>query len=338
MKKLILLLCIFIPFTVVAQLGNTDKLKKSFEVEDKDTSAWLHGGVISLGMNEGFLHNWPAGGEIGSIMINGLFSGFVTHLSGNTVWTNNLDLNYGLFYAYSNHFVPFKTDDRIDFTSKYGFKLHPGKKLYLTSLFNFKSQFTKGYDYTVPDWQTFSSSKFLSPAYFTLALGLEYRRADNISLFISPVAARLTLVDAIYTTRAPEGAFGVEYGKSSRFELGAYFSGRYSTDPAKKVFFKTRLDLYSNYLAKDKKDSTGGVIRKDSPGNIDILWDNLLSVALAKYLSINLGASFIYDNDIPYKDTYVNEKGVTVQKDEPGKSLGWWQLKQIFTLGFKYKF
>ncbi len=38
-----------------------------------------------------------------------------------------------------------------------------------------------------------STSKFLSPAYFTLAAGLEYRRGSDISLFLSPLAARVTL-------------------------------------------------------------------------------------------------------------------------------------------------
>src|SRR5207253_7981971 len=113
-----------------SQLDNTDKLKKSFEIDNKDTSAWLHGGVINIGLNEGYLHNWPAGGEIGSIMVNALSSGYLTRLTHNRIWTTNLDMTYGLFYAYSNSFVPFKTDDRIDFTSKYGFKISPLKKLY----------------------------------------------------------------------------------------------------------------------------------------------------------------------------------------------------------------
>jgi hypothetical protein len=137
----------------------------------------------------------------------------------------------------------------------------------------------------------------------------------------------------------PEGAFGIEYNKTSRFELGAYFTGRYQTEINKKLLFRTRVDLYSNYLAKDKKDSLGVVVKKDNPGNIDILWDNFFSYKMTKYLSLTLAATFIYDNDIPYSKTYTdNTTGLEVAKNEPGESLGWWQLKQVLTVGFLYNF
>ncbi len=321
-----------------AQLANTDNMKKSFTIENKDTVAWLRSGLLNVGINQGFLHNWPAGGELGSLTINGLFSGSLTRLYHRQVWSNNLDLNYSLFYAYSNNFVPRKVDDRIDFTSKYGVRIDTAKDFYITGLFNFKSQFTKAYDYNVTGWDTFSTSNFLSPAYLTLAVGLEYRKGTNISLFLSPIAARMTLVDAYYTRRAPEGAFGVENGKTSRFELGAYFSGRYATNPDKMLSYKTRLDLYANYLAKDVKDANGVVVKKDNPGNVDVLWDNLLLMKANKYLTVSLGLTLIYDNDVPYSTTKVDETGATIDKNEPGEFMGWVQTKQIFTLGFIYKF
>ncbi len=339
MKKIALLcLSACMAFTASAQLTNTDNVKKSFEMDNKDTVAWLKGGTLNIGINEGFLHNWPAGGELASLTVNGLFSGFVTRLYHRHVWSNNLDLNYGLFYAYSNDFKPRKTDDRIDFTSKHGVRLDTAKDFYFTTLFNFRSQFTKGFDYSVPGWDTFSTSKFLSPAYFTLAVGLEYRKGTNLSLFLSPVAARYTIAQAYYTSMNKIGAFGIDSGKTSRFELGAYFTGRYIADISKTITYKTRLDLYSNYLAKDKKDAAGNVIKKDNPGNIDVMWDNLFLMKVSKYFTVSLGATFIYDNDVPYVSTYVDETGATVDKNEPGKGLGWLQTKQIFTLGFLYKF
>ena len=47
-----------------AQIDQTDEWKKSLSTENKDTVAWVRGGVFSLGLNEGFLHNWAAGGEV----------------------------------------------------------------------------------------------------------------------------------------------------------------------------------------------------------------------------------------------------------------------------------
>lgn len=340
MKRVLLFLTLSLfAVNADAQLAKAEDVKKSLSTENKDTVAWLKGGLLNVGINQGFLHNWAAGGELASMTVNGLFNGYVTRLYHRQVWTNNLDLNYALFYAYSNSFVPRKMDDRIDFTSKYGVRLDTAKDFYLTALFNFKSQFTKGYDYKATNWDTFSVSNFLSPAYLTLALGLEYRKGSNLSLFFSPVAARMTLVDKYYTMRDPAGAFGVENGKSSRFELGAYFTGRYNTDLNKPLAYRTRVDFYTNYLAKDVTDATGKVVKKDNPGNIDWLWDNLLLYKANKFLTVSLGFTLMYDNDIPYTATTVDAvTGKEVSKDEPGEFMGWFQTKQIFTLGFAYKF
>lgn len=339
MKKILLTALIATSsISAFAQLTKIDDVKKSLDFDGKDTVAWMHGGVFALGINEGFLHNWAAGGEVASMTINGRFNGFANHINHHRVWTNNLDMTYGLFYAFSNHFVPRKVDDRIDFTSKYGIQVGKSKKLYLAGLFNFRSQFTKGYDYSIPNYDSFSTSKFLSPGYFTTAIGLEYRK-ENLSLFLSPAAVRVTVADKYYTLMTPQGAFGIEYGKSARFELGAYFTGRYQVEVNKKLLFKTRVDLYSNYLAKNAKDSLGVVVKKDNPGNIDILWDNFLSYKMNKYMSFTLAATFIYDNDIPYFDTYTDATTKQqVPKNEPGAGLGWWQLKQVLAVGFEYRF
>jgi hypothetical protein len=210
--------------------------------------------------------------------------------------------------------------------------------LYFTGLFNFKSQFTKGYDYSLPAWDTLPTSNFFSPAFFTTALGLEYRRGSDVTFFLSPVAARMVVADKLYTLRTPEGAFGVPYGKTSVFQMGAYFSGRYTYNITKNIVYKTRLDLYANYLAKDTKDSTGLVIKKDNPGNINILFDNLFSWKISKFFNVTLGATLMYDNNIPYNSTYTDNTGAVLEKNEPGAGLGWVQLKQVFTFGIGYKF
>ncbi len=323
---------------VSAQLNRVDKMRKAMDFQDKDTVAWLYTGVAQLGFNQGFLHNWSAGGEIASLAVDGLFNASLTRLYHSQVWATNLDCAYSLFYAYSNHFVPRKVNDRIDLTSKYGSRLLPKKPIYITGLFNVNTQFTEGYDYTLPDWSTIPTSRFMSPGYFTLAAGLEYRGDGVLSVFLSPAALRLTVADKQFTSRVPEGAFGIEYGKQSRLEMGAYFTARYTKNLSKRVALKTRLDLYSNYLAKNKKDSLGNVIVHDNPGNIDVFWDNLVSIKLSKYFNLNFVLTTTYDNDIPYSDSYLDPtSGMMVKKEEPGTGLGWWQIKEVMSFGVSYK-
>jgi len=340
MKKTTLLFC-FCAFCFCvsqAQLKNADDVQKELATENKDTIAWSYGGIFDIGFNEGFLHNWSAGGEVASLTINSIFSGHLDRLHGRAVWSNNLDMTYGLYYAYSTGFVPHKTDDRIDFTSKYGYRVDTVKNFYLTGLFNFKSQFTKGYDYTNPNWENAPTSDFLTPGYFTIAAGGEYRKGSDISFFLSPLAGRITLASKDYTSQSPQGAFGVDYNKTVLYQFGAYFSGRYTWNINKKMVFKTRLDMYSNYLAKDTKDSVGNIVKRDNPSNISFLFDNLYSYKISKSMNLTLGATFIYDNSIPYIKTYKNQAGVEVLKNNPGDWLGWLQVKQLFTLGMEYKF
>lgn len=316
-----------------------DLRTKKGSADFKDTVAWVHGGNFALGVNQGLLHNWSAGGELASLGINGMFNGSLTRYNKRRVWANNLDAAYGLFYAYSNDFEPRKTDDRIDLTSKYGYRLKEKSNLFFTSLLNAKTQFTKAYDYDIPNWKENPTSGLLSPIYLTLAPGIEYSNVyknSKYSLFFSPIAARGTFVSKKYTNLYPEGAFGVRNGKNFRMELGAYFTGRYETNITKDITYRTRLDLYSNYLAKNDVVN-GVVVKRDNPGNIDILWDNNFSFNFFKYFSLNFGVLAIYDNDVPYQSTYV-ENGVIMKKDEPLSGLGWWQIKQAMTVGFAYKF
>lgn len=322
-----------------AQLAATESVKTSLAAAYKDTVARTYTGTASLGINQGFLHNWAAGGELASLTVNALFSGATARYYHRHLWTNNLDVFYALYYAYSDGFRPRKTEDRMDFTSKYGYLLNNKGTLYLSGLFNFRSQFSPGYDYSLPEYDTFPTSRFFAPAYFTGALGGEWRPTPRVSLFLSPAAARVTVVDRQFTTRLPDGAFGVPFGERSRTELGAYFTGRYSTNPEKKTVYKARLDLYANYLAKDRFAPDGvTVVKRDDPGNVDWLMDHLVSTKLNKYLAITIAATLIYDNDQPYLPAPGSGVGPGEPTPEPGSGFGWWQVKELATVGLQYKF
>ncbi len=342
MKQILLSVCtclLIFNYTQAQTGAATDGIKKSLETTNKDTIGWVHSGIFSFGINEGFLHNWAAGGEVASLSINGVFHGNLTHFHNNNIWTNNLELAYGLNYAYSNSFVPRKTDDRIDFTSNYGTEVKGSKNFFLSGLFNFKSQFTQGYDYSIPNWQKNPTSDFLSPAYLTLAAGASYRRGEDLDLFLSPAAAREILASSRYTSLSAAGNFGIDSGKTSKFQFGAYFSGRYKKNLSKAVLFTTRLDLYSNYRAKNTTDANGNIVKKDNPGNIQVYWDNLFVWKAYKNLSLTLGLTVGYDNNQPYSKTYLDKTTNTIQdKNQPGENLGWIQINEIFTFGLAYKF
>jgi hypothetical protein len=337
MRKLLLAFIFSIPvgFIYAQPDKASDALQKDLKRKlDVKENGWTKGGLLNIGINQAMLENWAAGGERMSLAANGVFNGYVTRIKGSTIWENTLDMYYGLNYVASNSFVPRKLDDRIDFSSRFGLqpqswtssKSKFKRSTYLMGLFRFQSQFTEGYNYAEPNWELNPISEFMAPGYFTLALGAEYRPNENFSVFYSPLAARVTVVKSKYTALA--AAYGVDKGNTSRFELGSYLTTKYRAKLSKNIQYNTRLDLYSNYLAKNRTTSDG-ITYKDNPGNVDILWDNFFAMKINKFIGAGLGFTMIYDNDQPGQKLKNNNT-------EYGP-MGWWQLKQVLNVGFSYK-
>jgi len=272
---------------------------------DTTKQTWKTGGLYNLNFNQAALSNWSAGGDKSAISLSTLMSLYAFYADGKNSWDNNLTLAYG--FAQTTSLGARKTDDRIDLVSKYGYDL--GKKWYLSTLFNFRSQFTKGYNY--PDQNTkVLTSNFLSPGYFLLSIGMDYKPNDNFSFFISPLTDREVVVNN--DSLASVGAFGVDSGKHSRFQLGSFASINYKTNVSKTATYVGKLDLFSDYLRR--------------PQNITLYMTNVLSVKVTRLISMNLSVTMIYDNDI---------KSVKSDGSVGGPAL---QLQEIIGIGLAYQF
>jgi len=93
-------------------------------------------------------------------------------------------------------------------------------------LFNIRSQFFKGYDFSVPNSKRLISD-FMAPDYILTGLGLDYKPTNNLSIFFSPLTARwVTVLNYSLSNR---GDYGVTPGSKSFFQLGAYTSINYKT-------------------------------------------------------------------------------------------------------------
>ncbi|MGQ7870171.1 DUF3078 domain-containing protein [Sunxiuqinia sp. sy24] len=269
------------------------------------TKVWTKGGTISVNFSQVSLTNWAAGGK-SSASGTLLFNVFGNYEKDNLSWENGLDLGYGLLKEESDKAV--KTDDKIDLSSKLGLRPSSESKIFYTVLFNFRTQMTDGYKY--PDTEKVISS-FMAPGYFTLALGADYKPNDKFSLFVSPLTGKMTVV----TDEALSEAYGLDPGKKSRSELGAFIKTQFKTTVVKNVSLETKLDLFSNYL--------------DTPQNIDMHWDVFVNMKINDYLSANLITNMIYDDDV---NIAIEKDGVVV---ENGPRV---QFKQLFGVGLSLKF
>ena len=192
-------------------------------------------------------------------------------------WDNTLDINFG--YVNTTSLGSRKNDARIDLLSKAGYALKP--KLSLFALFNFRSQFTKGYNYP-NDTTKVLVSDFLSPAYVLISLGLDYKPNKDLSVFVSPITSRWVIVrnDSL----SAKGSYGLDPGRKSLNEIGAFLTINYQRGLNKTVNYKGRLDLFSNY--------------RHNPQNIDVYMTNFFSTKLSKILAATWSVDLIYDDNI----------------------------------------
>jgi hypothetical protein len=282
MKKFILSFAVLFSVIVYGQDQTVQQLKadaaKDIQKDPNDTipKTWKKGGLYNINIAQGSLSNWAAGGDNFSLSVNSYLNLFAFYKKGRHSWDNTLDFNLG--YIKTTSLGDRKNDDRIDLLSKYGYALKP--KVNLSGLVNFRTQFFNGYTYP-NDVKTLSSG-FLSPAYLLASIGIDYKPATDLSIFISPITSRWVIVtnDSLSSI----GAYGVNPGKKSINEIGAFLSINYMKAFNKIVSYKGRLDLFSNY----KKD----------PQNVDLFMSNVFAAKLSKVLSATWSLDLIYDDNV----------------------------------------
>ena len=295
--------------------GQVTEVEKGLRSQSADTiKGWKRGGIVSLSLSQTSLTNWASGGQ-SSLSVNGIFSAFANYKSSKTAWDNSLDLGYGLLKEGKNS-SPRKTDDKIEFLSKYGRLAF--KNFYYAALLSFKTQMSPGYNY--PN-DSVKISGFFAPAYLLGALGMDFKPDAYFSAFFAPVTGKFTIVkDKVLSD---QGAFGVDTGKMFKGEFGGYLRVIYSKNDfknelLKNISFTTKIDLFSNWL--------------DKPQNIVVNWETLIIMKVNKYISVNFNTQLIYDDKIKIK---VDRNNDGILDAIPGPRI---QFKEILGVGISYKF
>jgi hypothetical protein len=296
-KNLLFLSFALISCTMIAQ-----------EPEQADT-LWKFGGTTSLNFSQLSLTNWAAGGDnslSGNVLIN--LSAIYTHHKTN--WENKLVLGFGLIKQGDD--PTRKSDDLIDFASKLGIKA--SEKWFYTALLGFKTQFAQGYDHP-GEVDRMKISNFMSPGYLNFSLGMDYKPSDVFSMFLAPLASKVTFV--LDDELSAAGSFGLDPGQTTRAELGGYIKMALKKEILKNVMLETKIDFFSNYL--------------DHPQNVDLNWDMLLTFKVNEFLAASLLTQLIYDHDIQIGEDTSGD-GVF---DTFGPKV---QFKELFGLGLTYSF
>jgi hypothetical protein len=185
------------------------------------------------------------------------------------------------------------------------------KKLYYSAEANFRTQMAKGYSY--PDKGN-PISAFMAPAYLTASVGMDYKPNKNFSLFLSPFTSKTTYVKD--TAMIDPTHFGLDPGKTKLWEPGIIVKMNWHYDIVENITYDTRAEIFNNYNYPFQK--------------FNVNWEQVLLMQITQRINARLMTQVVYDYNVkfPVKD----ENGVEIDKKAK------WQLKELFTLGFNYKF
>ena len=278
MRKIFLLLAgFFILTSVYAQDAKKVATNLTNYVKTDTTKEWKHFGISSLAFGQTSLTNWVAGGN-NTVSGDFVFNASMNYLSDKVFWDNNLSVEYGLIYSSAS--VPnwMKATDKLNLTSIAGRKI--SKDWSVSALLNFYTQFAKGYNY--PNTDNYISN-FMAPGYLDAALGFSYKPNKKYSVFLSPISERAIFV--LNDSLSNVGAFGVDAGKKTKFQTGAYVLASTSQTLLTNLSLISTLDLFTPY----SKDF----------GIIDVNWNILLNYKFNKLFTANLNTTFrYYDKEV----------------------------------------
>lgn len=262
---------------------------------DTGEKAWKFSGNLGLNAAATGLVNWTAGGN------NNINGRVYTNLrllyhANNISWDSNLDMEYGLTWIDQEYDKLQKSGDKLNFATKFGWEFH--EKWYLTALGSFQTQFAPGRAYNGSAKYDPLNSAFMAPAYVDISLGIDWKPNDIFSLYLSPVAGRITAVaisdrfnnkiNNEWNEADPEdhdlrtalkkaygvwkydvvdettGQLDVNYKSNVRAELGLSFKGAINYK-YKDLSVNTTLGLFTPYKW-DKREVYSGAVGSDKDG------------------------------------------------------------------------
>ena len=294
-----------------AQLNVQDAAVKAAEAlaqtaEEQKAEAkpkyWTKGAKFDLGFTNTILTNWAAGGYNQTTLASAL-DAFANYKKGQTYWNNRIQLDYGFFYSEDKPVLQ-KNKDRMLLDSKWGYKTSEKSKWSYTAAFNFQSQFGETHKFVNPggenptfiDWMAKAvlQSDFLSPAYTTLSLGIDWAPKPWFTINLSPLTGGFTIVRREELRKKYSMELKDEYAgqttienfmyRSARFQLGAQLTANARFKINDVFAGETKLVLFSDYL--------------HNPTELRVNWDNKISWQFAKHLAMAFQTWLIYDPNV----------------------------------------
>lgn len=256
---------------------------------------WTYYSEVEIAMSQGRLANWASGGE-NSLSLLSNVRYYWNYNRNKTSWENWMHYRFG-FMKNGEEDIR-KNEDRLELNSKLGQKAF--KHWYYTAQFNMLTQLFSSYDYP-KDKERKLVANFMSPGYFTLSLGLDFKPKDNFSLVLSPIAGKWNFVRD--TAKIDAKRYGVsEEGKRYKREAGAQLNLMSRINNILKI-----MDLYNElkvFMSYEKKDRYLNFDKEDEEKKhipFTMNWKMTLSFKINYFMSASIYTETIYDENYSRK-------------------------------------
>ena len=291
---------------VTFQTQEPDRRLKKIVIEKPKALPWTLIGYGTVGFTQTALSNWSKGGESSLAML--VIGKYKANYSKDKVrWENGAEMRYGITQTKSKGFQ--KNDDKLEFQSRFGYSAF--KKWFYSGEANFRTQMAPGYKF--PNMKD-PISGFMSPGYLTFSIGLDYKPNPNFSLFLSPLSSKTTFVKD--TANINPVNFGLEPGTKSLWEPGLIVKTLFKKKLAENINYETKGEFFNNYRYPFKKFAFD--------------WEQTLTMRVNHYINVMIMSELIYDYNVKFPILDADGKVI----DRKPK----WQFKELFTIGFNYKF
>ena len=127
---------------VAAEAAKTITDAPEAKPEVEQPKYWDESLKTNIKFGQTSLNNWAAGGD-NTVTLQAFIDGNANYKKNDLFWNNRLQLDYGFVYASSKPILQ-KSDDRIYFESKFGYKNAKMRNFSFSANYDFKSQFSTG--------------------------------------------------------------------------------------------------------------------------------------------------------------------------------------------------
>ena len=244
--------------------------------------------------------NWYQGGNSNlNLLSDQLFTINYNDPTGKLLFENLVQWKFNLLTSAEDTVHKVRvSEDLFQINSKFGYKAF--SKWYYSASMLFKTQLLTNY---APNSMV-KETEFLSPGELNVGLGLSYSFAYekpvklSHTLTLSPLSYNLRFVALPNITPSK---FGIESG-NTRNEIGSSLDYTMTWDLRYNIRWMTHLYAFTNYK------------------NVLLEWTNSLDFSFSTYFSARLYLDLRYDNSVA-----------------PDPTLGYWQIKELLSIGFSYK-